>query len=50
MASPVPLTGREVRVEFVKEDLTFTGDHSPMATLLLSIMGSFAERSPIRER
>jgi DNA invertase Pin-like site-specific DNA recombinase len=41
-----------VRVEFVKENLTFTGDDSPMATLLLSIMGSFAEfeRALIRER
>ena len=37
------LTGRGVQVEFVKENLTFTGDDSPMATLLLSIMGSFAE-------
>jgi len=46
------LTGRGVRVEFVKENLTFTGDDSPMATLLLSIMGSFAEfeRALIRER
>ena len=31
-----------VRVEFVKENLTFTGEDSPMATLLLSVMG----RSP----
>ena len=46
------LTTRGVRVEFVKENLTFTGDDSAMATLLLSIMGSFAEfeRSLIRER
>lgn len=46
------LTGRGVRVEFVKESLTFTGDDSPMATLLLSIMGSFAEfeRALLRER
>lgn len=46
------LTGRGVRVEFVKENMTFTGDDSPMATLLLSIMGSFAEfeRALIRER
>ena len=46
------LTARGVRVEFVKESLTFTGDDSPMATLLLSIMGSFAEfeRALIRER
>jgi DNA invertase Pin-like site-specific DNA recombinase len=46
------LTGRGVRVEFVKESLTFTGDDSPMATLLLSVMGAFAEfeRALILER
>ena len=46
------LTSRGVRVEFVKEGLTFTGDDSPMATLLLSVMGAFAEfeRAVIRER
>lgn len=46
------LTGRGVGIEFVKEGLTFTGDDSPMATLLLSVMGAFAEfeRALIRER
>jgi DNA invertase Pin-like site-specific DNA recombinase len=46
------LTARAVRVEFVKEQLTFTGDDSPMANLLLSVMGAFAEfeRALIRER
>src|SRR5436309_3075699 len=46
------LTGRGVKVEFVKEHLTFTGDDSPMAVLLLSVMGAFAEfeRSLIKER
>ena len=46
------LTGKGVRVEFVKESLTFTGEDSPMATLLLSVMGAFAEfeRSLILER
>ena len=46
------LTGKGVRVEFVKESLTFTGEDSPMATLLLSVMGAFAEfeRALIRER
>lgn len=46
------MTERGVRVEFVKEGLTFTGEDSPMATLLLSVMGSFAEfeRSLLRER
>jgi DNA invertase Pin-like site-specific DNA recombinase len=40
------LTGRGVRVEFVKEQLVFTGEDSPMATLLLSVMGAFAEFRP----
>lgn len=46
------LTARGVVVQFVKESLTFTGDDSPMSTLLLSMMGAFAEfeRSIIRER
>jgi hypothetical protein len=38
------LTARGVRVQFVKEQLTFTGEvHTAMATLLLSVMGAFAE-------
>lgn len=46
------LTGKRVRVEFLKEGLTFTGEDSPMATLLLSVMGAFAEfeRALILER
>ena len=46
------LTWRGVRVEFVKEGLTFTGDDSPMANLMLSVMGAFAEfeRALLRER
>ncbi|WP_322769692.1 recombinase family protein [Frankia sp. Cr1] len=46
------LTGKGVRVEFVQENLTFTGEDSPMATLLLSVMGAFAEfeRALILER
>lgn len=45
-------TARDIRVEFVKESLTFTGEDSPMSTLLLSVMGAFAEfeRALIRER
>lgn len=45
-------TQKGVQVEFVKEHLTFTGEDSPMATLLLSVMGAFAEfeRALIRER
>lgn len=37
------LTARKIGVRFVKENLTLTGDDSPMATLLLNMMGSFAE-------
>jgi DNA invertase Pin-like site-specific DNA recombinase len=46
------LTDRDVHVDFVKEHLTFTGDESPMATLMLSVMGAVAEfeRALIRER
>ena len=41
-----------MRIEFVKECLTFTGEDSPMANLMLSVMGAFAEfeRALIRER
>jgi DNA invertase Pin-like site-specific DNA recombinase len=41
-----------VCVEFIKEHLTFTGDDSAMATLMLSVMGAFAEfeRALILER
>jgi DNA invertase Pin-like site-specific DNA recombinase len=46
------LTIKGVSVEFVKEHLTFTGEDSPMANLMLSVMGAFAEfeRALIRER
>jgi DNA invertase Pin-like site-specific DNA recombinase len=46
------LTKRGVRVEFVKEHLTFTGEDSPLANLMLSVMGAFAEfeRALLRER
>ena len=46
------LTKRGIRVEFVKESLTFSGEDSPMAMLLLSMLGAVAEfeRSMIRER
>ena len=46
------LTQRSIRIEFVKEHLTFTGEDSPMANLMLSVMGAFAEfeRALIRER
>ncbi len=37
------LTFRKIGIRFVKENLILTGDDSPMATLLLNMMGSFAE-------
>jgi DNA invertase Pin-like site-specific DNA recombinase len=36
------LTQRGVRIEFVKEGLVFTGEDSPMAQLMLSVIGAFA--------
>jgi DNA invertase Pin-like site-specific DNA recombinase len=46
------LTQRGVHIEFLKENLVFTGEDSPMANLMLSVMGAFAEfeRALIRER
>lgn len=46
------LTAKGVKVQFIKEALTFTGDNNPMANLLLGVMGSLAEweRAVIRER
>jgi len=45
-------TKRGVRVEFVKENLFFTSEDSPMANLMLSVLGAVAqfERDLIRER
>lgn len=46
------LTDKGVAVQFIKESMTFTGEDSPMAQLMLSVMGAFAEfeRSLIKER
>ena len=46
------LTGRGVCIEFAKEGLAFTGEDSPMANLMLSVMGAFTEfeRVLLRER
>jgi hypothetical protein len=47
------LTGKGgVQIEFVKEHLTFTGEDSPMAKLMLSVMGAIHEfdRALIKER
>lgn len=46
------LTEKGVKIQFIKENLTFSGEDSPIANLLLSVMGAFAEfeRALIRER
>lgn len=46
------LTTKGVKVQFVKENLTFTGEDSPMANLLLSMLGAVSqfERELIKER
>lgn len=46
------LTEQDIRLEFIKEGLVFTGEDNPMSKLLLSVMGAFAEfeRSIIKER
>ena len=38
------LTKRGVRIEFIKESLTFVGEDSPMANLMLSVMGKGLRR------
>lgn len=46
------LTEKGIQIQFIKENLTFSGEDSPLANLLLSVMGAFAEfeRALIRER
>jgi DNA invertase Pin-like site-specific DNA recombinase len=46
------LTSKQIKVKFIKENLEFTGEDSPMSNLLLSVMGAFAEfeRALIKER
>ena len=46
------LTGKGVHIEFFKEHLTFTGEDSPMAKLMLSVMGAIHEfdRALIKEQ
>lgn len=46
------LTDKGVRVDFLQEGLVFSGAATPLATLMLSVMGAFAEfeRALIRER
>ncbi len=45
-------TKRGVRVQFIKENLLFTGDDAPMANLMLTVLGAVAqfERDLIKER
>jgi len=45
-------TEKSIQVRFIKENLIFTGEDSPISNLMLSVMGAFAEfeRSLIRER
>ncbi|HXH55249.1 MAG TPA: recombinase family protein [Gammaproteobacteria bacterium] len=45
-------TQSQITIRFLKEGLTFTGEDSPMANLLLSVMGGIAEfeRALIHER
>lgn len=46
------LTAGQVKIHFLKENLIFTGDDSPMSKLLLSMVGAVAEfeRALIKER
>ncbi len=46
------LTSKSIKIIFLKENLTFGEENSPMSNLLLSVMGAFAEfeRSLINER
>jgi DNA invertase Pin-like site-specific DNA recombinase len=45
-------TKRGIHLQFMKENLTFTGEDSPMANLMLSVLGAVAqfERDLIKER
>ena len=45
-------TRRGICVQFLKENLTFTGEDSPMSNLMLSVLGAVAqfERDLIKER
>ncbi len=46
------LTAQQVKIQFIKENLTFTGEDSATSQLVLSVMGAFAEfeRKLIKER
>ena len=46
------LTDKGIHIQFIQENIVFTGEVSPMSQLLLSVMGAFAEfeRALIKER
>lgn len=46
------MTDKGVKVQFVKEGMTFTGENNPLSILMLSLVGAVAEfeRALIRER
>lgn len=46
------LTNKGIKIKFIKENLEFSKENSPISTLLLSVMGAFAEfeKNLIRER
>ena len=46
------LTAKDVEIKFIKEGITISHDESSMNTLILSVMGAFAEfeRALLRER
>ena len=46
------LNKKQIKIHFIKENLIFSGEDSPMAKFMLSIMGAFAEfeRDLINER
>jgi DNA invertase Pin-like site-specific DNA recombinase len=46
------LTSQKIKVHFIKENLIFSNEDNPMANLMLSVMGAFAEfeRALIKER
>ncbi len=37
------LIKRKIKVQFIKENLTFTSENSPLSNLMLNLMGAFAE-------
>ncbi len=46
------LNKKQIKIHFIKENLIFSGEDSPMAKFMLSVMGAFAEfeRDLINER